>query len=659
MSGVSIASGVVATDGLPSTSGVTPGYVVTWDGSTVVWAAGGGGGGGAPTGAQYIVAASDATLTAERVGTDTTTITWDFGTAGQAKLNAVANTSVQKIEVVKNSGAVVGTRKQLNFIEGSNVTLTIADDGVNDQVDITIASSGGGGVTDGDKGDITVSSSGTVWTVDNDVVTFAKMQNIATDRLIGRDTAATGDPEEISLDATLEWTGTGSIQRAALTGDVTASAGSNSTTIPNNTVTYAKMQDISATDRLLGRDTAGAGDTEELTVSGGIEFTGAGGIQTSAFTGDATKTAGGTALTLATVNSNVGSFGTATQVGTFTVNAKGLITAASNTAIAVTSAAVTDFNEAAQDAVGGILTDTGTIDFTYNDAVNTISAIVVNNSITDTQLRTGAATSVIGRSANSTGNVADIAAAADGDILRRSAGVLGFGSIPESSVTNLTTDLAAKQPNIQFKDEGVNQGTSGGITAVDFVGAGVTAAAASGTLTVTISGGGGGGGTPGGSDTHVQYNAAGSFGGEAAFTYDYTNDQLTVPGLTVSQDTLFTGVITPTQLTADTDNWNPTNLATSTTIRVDVSKEIQITGIAGGTSGRVLNLINITQFPILLPEENTSSTASNRFTSTGDFILFPGGRVQLIYDGTTSRWTLEETNIYLSLSKMYQGGYYL
>lgn len=44
---------------------------------------------------------------------------------------------------------------------------------------------------------------------------------------------------------------------------------------------------------------------------------------------------GGTnsSLVLATVNGNVGSFGSATQAGTFTVNGKGLITAASNTTI--------------------------------------------------------------------------------------------------------------------------------------------------------------------------------------------------------------------------------------------------------------------------------------------------------------------------------------
>lgn len=65
----------------------------------------------------------------------------------------------------------------------------------------------------------------------------------------------------------------------------------------NDAVTFAKMQNI-ATDRLIGRDTASIGDAEELTVSGGLEFTGSGGIQTAAFTGNVTKAAGGTALTI-------------------------------------------------------------------------------------------------------------------------------------------------------------------------------------------------------------------------------------------------------------------------------------------------------------------------------------------------------------------------
>jgi hypothetical protein len=95
---------------------------------------------------------------------------------------------------------------------------------------------GGGGVSDGDKGDVTVSGGGATWTVDNDAITFAKMQNISTDRLLGRDTAASGDVEQIDLNATLEFTGAGSIRRAALTGHITASAGSNATALGSFTL---------------------------------------------------------------------------------------------------------------------------------------------------------------------------------------------------------------------------------------------------------------------------------------------------------------------------------------------------------------------------------------------------------------------------------------
>ena len=54
-------------------------------------------------------------------------------------------------------------------------------------------------------------------------------------------------------------------QMPALTGDVTTSAGAVATTIAAAAVTYAKIQNVSATSRILGRTTAGAGSIEELT----------------------------------------------------------------------------------------------------------------------------------------------------------------------------------------------------------------------------------------------------------------------------------------------------------------------------------------------------------------------------------------------------------
>lgn len=66
----------------------------------------------------------------------------------------------------------------------------------------------GGGVSDGDKGDITVSASGATWTIDNDAVTYAKIQNIsATSRVIGRKSSGSGDAEECTLSEILDFVG--------------------------------------------------------------------------------------------------------------------------------------------------------------------------------------------------------------------------------------------------------------------------------------------------------------------------------------------------------------------------------------------------------------------------------------------------------------------
>jgi hypothetical protein len=53
--------------------------------------------------------------------------------------------AVARVGVRKNSTGSVFERRRLNLIEGSGVTLTVADDSGNEEVDITIAAAGGGG----------------------------------------------------------------------------------------------------------------------------------------------------------------------------------------------------------------------------------------------------------------------------------------------------------------------------------------------------------------------------------------------------------------------------------------------------------------------------------------------------------------------------------
>ena len=73
------------------------------------------------------------------------------------------------------------------------------------------------------------------------------------------------------------------------------------------------------------------------------------------------------------------------------------------------------------------------------------SAKIAANAVINSRIRQSAALSVIGRSANSTGDVADIAAGTDGHVLRRSGTTLGFGQITRDGIVDSTITLAKLQ----------------------------------------------------------------------------------------------------------------------------------------------------------------------------------------------------------------------
>lgn len=103
-------------------------------------------------------------------------------------------------------------------------------------------------------------------------------------------------------------------------------------------------------------------------------------------------------------------------------------------------------------ATGGIADSAVTTAKINASAVTTVK--IADNNVTDAKLRTSAGLSVIGRSANTTGNVADITAATDGNVLRRSGTGIGFGT--------LTNNAGSGLGSAALKDTG----TSGNVVAL-------------------------------------------------------------------------------------------------------------------------------------------------------------------------------------------------
>lgn len=91
----------------------------------------------------------------------------------------------------------------------------------------------------------------------NDSITDAMLRNSGALSVIGRSANTSGDPGDIS--ASSDDTVLRRVSNALSFGQLTANMA------PNDIWTYAKIQNVSATDRLLGRSTAGAGDIEEIT----------------------------------------------------------------------------------------------------------------------------------------------------------------------------------------------------------------------------------------------------------------------------------------------------------------------------------------------------------------------------------------------------------
>jgi len=115
-----------------------------------------------------------------------------------------------------------------------------------------------------DGGSLTLSDgSVTTGTIAANAVTFAKLQQIGTDKLIGRDSAGTGDAAQIGVGGGLEFTGSDTVQ------------------IASRGVTEAKLFEVT-TKKLLGRNATTNGDVQQITVGTGLTLSDAGTLSVSA-----------------------------------------------------------------------------------------------------------------------------------------------------------------------------------------------------------------------------------------------------------------------------------------------------------------------------------------------------------------------------------------
>jgi hypothetical protein len=237
---------------------------------------------------------------------------------------AVGNTKIQ-------DGAVNTVKIQ----DGSITTAKIADNAV-----------------DGTKINLTGNANGDLMYYNGtDWVRLAAGSNGEVLKIVGGIPAWGVDANNTYTGSTSVTLNAGSFERAALTGDVTAPANSNATTISNNAVTTVKINNDAvdntklsnmATQTIKGRNTAGTGDPEDLTpaqvrtmlnvADGATSNTG---TVTSVTAG--TGLAGGTITTTGTISlpntGTAGTYGSATQSPVITTDAQGRITNVTNTTI--------------------------------------------------------------------------------------------------------------------------------------------------------------------------------------------------------------------------------------------------------------------------------------------------------------------------------------
>lgn len=120
----------------------------------------------------------------------------------------------------------------------------------------------------------------------------------------------------------------------------------------------------------------------------------------------------------------------------------------------------------------------------------------------------------------------------------------------------------------------------------------------------------------------------------------------TLASLNLTGQFSLAGAITPSVIAANTNNWNPSGLQTASVIRMSASAAYNITGLTAPTTygnGRVIVLRNVGTFNITLTDNDSGSTAANRFNLGRPIVVAPSQSIALLYDSTLLLWVPAQT----------------
>jgi len=240
------------------------------------------------------------------------------------------------------------------------------------------------------------------------------------------------------------------------------------TTLKATTATVgAGLTVTGSTDLNGGLDVSGSATIDQLTVSGVTTSTGGfvgaltGNSSTATalqnarnfqVTGDAASasvsfdgTANvGLAVTLATVNSNVGTFGSQTQIPVVTVNAKGLVTAVSTASVGTALTVTGDSGSENINLLSEALTISGGTNLTSSAASNTVTINLDPNISLTSVVTSGIITATGGFSGNVTGNLNSTGVSTVSFLQATTVNVSAAATIPTLSGTTATfTNITA------------------------------------------------------------------------------------------------------------------------------------------------------------------------------------------------------------------------